>query len=99
MIVEEIEMPSSQALDLSQRIIHALSVEPSATVKECILVAEVTMLRAPTRHDYGIRHQIIVTPDEIAAQCGNAFKCAACGGGVNALRFARAKVFQELGEG
>src|SRR5882724_3958925 len=78
MIVKEIEMTSGQPLDLSQRIIHSLCVESSATLKECVFIAEITMLRTSARHDNGIRHQIIRSPNEIAANWRNTLQGTAC---------------------
>jgi hypothetical protein len=92
MIVEKIEMASRQPVDLRQRIVHPLCVESLPTLKERILVTEVAMLRASARHHDGIRHQIIVAPDEIAAHRRKTLQRAPPRGGVNAPRAPRAKV-------
>src|SRR5260370_24706163 len=99
MIVEEVEMTSGQPLDLGQRILHPLRVESPASLKEGILVAEVTMLRTPAGYDDGIRHQIVGTPDEVAANWRNTLQCAAGQRGVNPFWLAGAKVFQGFRKG
>ena len=44
-IVEEVEMPSGQPLDLEERGVDPLRVERSAAGEEGVLVAEVAVLR------------------------------------------------------
>jgi hypothetical protein len=46
MIVEEVQMPAGKAINLRQRCIDRLRVEGSSPLEECLLVAEVTDVRA-----------------------------------------------------
>src|ERR1035438_5301299 len=99
MIVEEIEMVFRQAVDLGQRIIDPLRVKALATLKKRVFVTEVAMMRASARHNYGIRHQIVVALDEVATNGWNTLQSSAFRRCVDVLRYSRAKVLQELQKG
>ena len=99
MIVEKVEMAPRQALNLLERIVQTLRVKPASALKECILVAEVAMLRTAARDHDGVWNQVAIAPYQIAANGRNAFQCAARGRRVNAFLLAHAKVFQKLREG
>jgi hypothetical protein len=76
-VVEEVEMAAGEAVDLGQGVVDTLGVEAFATLKECVLVTEVAVLRAAARDDDGIRHEIVTSPDEVAANGRNALQGAA----------------------
>src|ERR1700688_2423324 len=99
MIVQEIEVTSRQSLYLCQRILHPLGVEPAASLKESVLVAEVAMLGAAACDHYGIRYQVTGTLDEVAPDCRNTLQSAACRRRVNSFRFAGTKVLKKFREG
>ncbi len=66
-IVEEIEVPAWQSIDLRQRSVDGLGVEGLSACEERFLVAEVADVRASPRHDDRIRHEIQVTLDQVAS--------------------------------
>src|ERR1700722_2205200 len=96
MIVQKVEMAAGQPLNLGEGILHSLRVEPAPTLKERILIAEVTMLRTAARHHDGVRYQVRSTSNQIAAYWRNSLQSAASRRGVNPLWFAGAKVGEEV---
>ena len=58
MVVEEVEMPARQPIDLGERVVDALGVERPAAFEERVLVAEVAVLRTPAGDDDRVRNQI-----------------------------------------
>src|SRR5207302_1558525 len=55
-IVEKVEMPSRQPVDLRQRVVDALGVERASMLEERVLVAEVAVLRTAACDDDRIRN-------------------------------------------
>jgi len=66
MIVQEVQMTAGQAFDLGQRRVDTLRVERSTSRKECVLVAEVAMLRAPACYHDRVRDEVAAAFDEVA---------------------------------
>src|SRR6185369_6028760 len=66
MIIQKVEMPPRQSVDLGQRLVDLLSVEAFASFEERDLVAEVASMRATARHDYRVWYQVQMTLDEVA---------------------------------
>ena len=64
-IVEKVQMPSRQPLDLGQRGVDGLCVERPAALEERLLVAEVAHVGAPSRDDDGVRDEIEMPFDQI----------------------------------
>ena len=67
MVIEKVEMPAWQPADLRQRVVHALRVEAAPASEECILVAEGTVVRTPTRDHDRVGHEVSTALDQIAA--------------------------------
>ena len=65
-VVQEIEMPPGQPLDLGQRRIDGLRVERSAAFEERLLVTEVADVRTAARDDDGVGDEIALPLDQIA---------------------------------
>ena len=76
-IVEEVQMPARQPIDLGERVVHALGVEGSAALEERVLVAEVAVLRAAARDDDRVRDEVRAAADQIAADRRHALERAA----------------------
>jgi hypothetical protein len=55
-VVEEVEVTAGKALDLGERLVHALRVEAAPALEEGVSVAEVAMVRAAARDDDRVRH-------------------------------------------
>ncbi len=70
MVVEEEEMPSGQPLDLRQCGIHLHGVVRFAALVKRRFITEVALVRAPPRHDNGIRHKVELPLDQITARGG-----------------------------
>src|SRR4051812_6022861 len=58
-------MASWQTFDLGERGIDGLGVERPPAFEERLLVTEITDMRAPTRHDDGVRDQIEMAFDQV----------------------------------
>src|SRR5438045_461851 len=58
-------MPPGQPVDLAQRRLDGLDIVFFPALEEGDLVAEVANMRAPTRHDDGVGHQVLMPPDQI----------------------------------
>src|SRR5580658_4708596 len=65
MVIEEIEVAARQARNFGKRVIHGLRIEAPSACKECVLVAEVAVMRAAARNDDGVRDKVVGTLDEI----------------------------------
>ena len=65
-VVEEIHVPSGQAVDLGERGVDRLSVEGVSALEERLLVAEVADVRAAAGDDDRVGDQIELPFDEIA---------------------------------
>jgi hypothetical protein len=99
MVIEEVEMTAGQAVNFGKRPVNTLRVEAAAALKESVLVTEVAMLRAAPSDNDGVRHEIQIPPDEIAADGRDALEGTAGCRRIDRLRIAGAKIFEELGEG
>src|SRR5215468_5544977 len=75
-VIEEIKMPSRQARNLRQRIVHPLRVKRAPSLKEGVLVAKIAVLWTSTRDHNRIRHQIQSPPDQISPHRGNSLQRA-----------------------
>ena len=93
-IVEKVEMPARQPLDLRERGVDGLRVERPAAFEERLLVAEVADVRAAARHDDRVRHQIETPLDQIAADRRQAGERASLRS-IHALGMAAAEVGEE----
>jgi hypothetical protein len=71
MIVQKVEMPPRQTVDLRKRRVHRLCVERAAAFEEGFLVTEVADVRTAARDDDRVRHQIEPPLDQIAADGRN----------------------------
>src|SRR5882672_913275 len=91
-------MAAGQASDFGQRVIDPLRVEAAASLKERVLVAEVTMLRAAARYHDGVGDEITAAADQIATDWRDAIESTASRGDVDGLGLACAEVLQELRE-
>src|SRR5258708_1319949 len=65
-------MPARKAVDLCQRFVYFLGIKRTSSLKEGILVTEITMMGAASRYYDGIRDQVSGTPDQIPADGWNA---------------------------
>ncbi len=61
-------MAPRQAVDLGQRLIHRLCVEGLPAAEELRVAAEITAVWAAPRHDEGIRGEVEVSLDQVAAE-------------------------------
>ncbi len=95
MIVEEVEMPARQPIDLGERVVHSLGVERPAAFEERVLVAEVAVLRTPAGDDDRVRNQIGGPSDQIAPDRRHAIQRAAGRGHVAAQRLPGPEVLEE----
>jgi hypothetical protein len=67
MVVQKVQMPARQPLDLGQRGVDRLRVETLSAFEKRLLVAEVADVRTAARHDNRVRNQIERTLDQIAS--------------------------------
>src|SRR5258708_37701366 len=65
-------MPARKAVDLCQRFVYFLGIKRTSSLKEGILVTEITMMGAASRYYDGIRDHVSGTPDQIPADRWNA---------------------------
>src|SRR5579885_2183096 len=98
MVIEKVEMTSGKPIDFCQGVVHALRVETLSALKESVLVAEVAVLRAPTRNHYRVRHKITAPLDQVPAGLRHTLQCAPIRRCVDPLRVASTKVGKELRE-
>src|SRR6185436_15424135 len=77
-IVEEIEVPTRQAIDLAQRIVHGLGVEPPTAGEEGVAITEVAGVRAPAGDHDRVRHEIPLASNQISANGRRALERALC---------------------
>ena len=97
MVVEEVQVPAGEAVDLRESPVDRLRVERAAALVEGILVAEVAVVRAAARHDDRIGAQVASTFDQVAAHGWDPCKPPhARGGLVPRLGPPSAEVSQEL---
>jgi len=97
-VIEKVEVAARQPIDLRERVVHALCVERSAAVEECVLVAEVAVLRTSARDDDGVWDEIPAPLDQIAPDGRNPIQRAARRRDVPSRRGSPAEVLQELRE-
>jgi hypothetical protein len=97
-VVKKVEVAARQSIDLRERVVHALGVEGSASVEECVLVAEVAVLRASTGDDDGVWDEVSAPLDQVAPDWRNPIQRAARRRDVPARRRSSAEVLQELRE-
>src|SRR5439155_24910003 len=64
-IIEKVQMPAGQSADLRQRGLDRLHIEFLPAFEEGDLVTEVADVGAAAGNDDGIRHQVLVAPDEV----------------------------------
>ena len=64
-VVEEVQVPSGQPVDLRQRGVDRLRVERLPAVEERVLVAEVAVVRAAAGHHDRVRYQVPVPLDQV----------------------------------
>src|SRR5207249_11380340 len=66
MVVQEVEVPPGQSIDLGERSIHLHRVELLASLEEGDFVAEVAHVWAAARDDDRVRHQVQMPLDQVA---------------------------------
>ncbi len=71
-VVEEVEVPSPQGIDLSQRAVDGHRVEGLPADVEGVLVAEVAGVRATAGDHEGVRHEVARGVDQVATGHGRA---------------------------
>ena len=67
-VVEEVEVPAGEAVDLGEGVVDRLHVERPAAAEERLLVAEVADVRAAAAHDQRVGHEVALALDEVAAR-------------------------------
>src|SRR2546421_6723658 len=67
MIVEKVEVPAGEPLDLGEGLVNSLRIEGSTALEKRILVTEVAMMRTSAGDDDGVGHEIAAPVDEVAA--------------------------------
>ena len=96
MIVEEVEVPAGQSIDLGERIVYALRVERASALEEGVLVAEVAMLRTSARDDDRVRDEIGAATDQVAPDRRQPFQRPAGSRDVSGSRATGSEVLEEL---
>src|SRR5215469_10512017 len=91
-------MPSGEAGDFGQRVVHALDIEGRPPAEEGVLVAEVAVLRTPAGDDDRIRDEVLAARDEIAANLRHARQRSPARRAVHRGRATRSVISQELSE-
>ena len=71
-VVEEVEVPPGQALDLRERLLDRLHVEGAPAREEAVLVAEGAGVRAPARDHERVGDEVEIAADEVAAHARQA---------------------------
>src|SRR5580704_8148818 len=98
MIVQEVEVSAGETVDFRQSVVHRLRVESASTGEEGLLLAEIADMRATSRDHDGIRDQIEMPLDQIAADRLQADE-RANGGIVATSGRAAAVIAEEMGPG
>ncbi len=98
MTVQEVEVPAGETVDFSQSVVHRRCVESASSGKEGLLVTKVADVWATARDHDGIRDQVEMPLDEIAADRRQANQ-RAHGGIVTRSGRAGAVVAEEPGPG
>src|SRR5262249_38763886 len=65
MVIQEVQVPARQTLDLRNSRINGLRVERAATFKKRLLVAKIANIGASARNHYRVGNEIQVPLDEI----------------------------------
>ena len=71
-VVEEVEVPPGQPLDLRERVLDRLHVEGAPSREEGVLVAEGAGVRAAARDHDRVGDEVELAPDEVAAHARQA---------------------------
>ena len=82
MVVEEVEVPAGETVDLRERGVDRLRVERPAALVERVLVAEVAVVRTAAGHHDRVGAQVAPTLDQIATHGWDALERAHVGAGV-----------------
>ncbi len=64
-VVEEVQVPPGQPVDLGERGVHRLRVEGLPALEERVLIAEVAVVRAAARDHDRVRYQVPVPLDQV----------------------------------
>src|SRR5690242_10332930 len=99
MIVEKVEMPARQPIDLRERIIHPLRVEAATTFEERVLVTKVAMLRTAAGDDDRVRDQIRAATNQITPDRRDAIERATSGRDIAPKRLPLSKVLEKARKG
>ena len=71
-VVKKVEVAARQAVDLGERLVHALQVERLAAAEEGLLVAEVADVGAAAADHERVGHQVALALDQVAARARHA---------------------------
>src|SRR5512132_940887 len=97
MVIEEVQVPAGEAVDLRERLVDRLRVERAASLVEGVLVAEVAVVGAATRDNDRVGAQVASTFDQVATHGWDPNEAPhARGGLVPRLGASGAEVNQEL---
>src|SRR5689334_13694562 len=94
MIIQKVEMPARQSLDLRQRVVHVLYIERAAAFIKGFLIAEVTGMRTAARDDDRVGNEVEMPLDEIAADTRKTSQSAGRGA-IETIRTPGAKIGQK----
>src|ERR1700752_4181838 len=99
MVIEKVEMAPGESIDFGECLVDALRVKSATALEECVLVAEVAVLRTAAGDDDGIGDEIRSAANEIATDGRDALKRAPRSRGVDGLCCSGAEVLKELRKG